>query len=78
MTRATRLWLRGSIPPLPLSPAVKVTDVKPTTLFTGDPNYDKFGQDQFRIGYQFEHRFNDALKVRQNLRYGEVNSTIAI
>ena len=50
-----------------------VTDVTPTRLFTGDPNYDKFEQEQFRIGYQFEHRFNDALKVRQNLRYGEVD-----
>ena len=55
-----------------------VTDVTPTRLFTGDPNYDKFEQEQFRIGYQFEHRFNDALKVRQNLRYGEVDLTIAI
>lgn len=59
-------------PTLPLSPLTPITDVKPTRLFTGDPNYDKFEQDQFRIGYQFEHRFNDALKVRQNLRYGEV------
>lgn len=64
---ATRFY-----PTLPLSPAITVTDVKPTTLFTGDPNFNKFEQDQFRIGYQFEHRFNEALKVRQNLRYGEV------
>lgn len=60
-------------PTLPLSPLTPITDVKPTLLFTGDPNYDKFEQDQFRIGYQFEHRFDDSLKVRQNLRYGEVD-----
>jgi iron complex outermembrane receptor protein len=65
---ATRFY-----PTLPLLPSVVVTDVTPTRLFTGDPNYDKFEQDQFRVGYQFEHRFNDALKVRQNLRYGEVD-----
>lgn len=50
-----------------------VTNVVPTKLFTGDPNYDKFEQEQFRIGYQFEHRFDDSLKVRQNVRYGEVD-----
>lgn len=45
----------------------------PTTLFTGDPNYDQFEQDQFRIGYLFEHRFDDTFTVRQNLRYGELD-----
>ena len=47
--------------------------VKATKLFTGDPNYDKFEQDQFRVGYLFEHRFDDAITVRQNLRYGETD-----
>lgn len=46
---------------------------KATTLFTGDPNYDQFEQDQFRVGYLFEHRFDDMFTVRQNLRYGEVD-----
>lgn len=60
-------------PTLPLSPAVTVTNSEPTKFFTGDPNYDKFEQNQFRIGYQFEHRFNSDLKVRQSARYGEVD-----
>jgi iron complex outermembrane receptor protein len=50
-----------------------VVGVRPTTLFIGDPAYNKFDQHQFRVGYQFEHRLNDAVTVRQNLRYGEVD-----
>jgi iron complex outermembrane recepter protein len=50
-----------------------IVGVRPTTLFLGDPSFNKFDQDQFRVGYQFEHRLNDAVTVRQNLRYGEVD-----
>jgi iron complex outermembrane receptor protein len=50
-----------------------VASVSPTTLFMGDPSFNKLSQDQFRIGYQFEHRFNEFVTVRQNLRYGEVD-----
>jgi iron complex outermembrane receptor protein len=39
----------------------------------GDPSFNKFEQDQLRAGYQFEHRFTDAVTVRQNLRYGEIS-----
>lgn len=34
-----------------------------------DPDYDYQKQEQYQIGYKFEHRFDDALTVRQNLRY---------
>lgn len=50
-----------------------VTGMSVLPLFIGDPGFNKFEQDQFRVGYQFEHRFNDAFKVRQGLRYGEVD-----
>jgi len=58
----------------PNLPLVTTPDYsKATKYFTGDPNYDQFEQDQFRIGYLFEHRFNDMFTVRQNLRYGEID-----
>jgi iron complex outermembrane receptor protein len=52
---------------------VTVTAVAPSPYFLGDPSFNKFDQDQFRFGYQFEHRFNDIVTVRQSLRYGEVD-----
>ncbi|WP_200845132.1 TonB-dependent siderophore receptor [Roseomonas sp. 18066] len=48
-------------------------DARPTRTLVGDPNFDLFSQKQFNVGYQFEHRFNSALTLRQNLRYGEVD-----
>lgn len=39
----------------------------------GDPSYDTFERDQYGIGYQFEHRFNDLVTVRSNFRYSGVD-----
>ena len=50
-----------------------IRNVYPLPLWTGDPTFNKFDQEQFRLGYQFEHRFNDTFTVRQNLRYGEID-----
>jgi iron complex outermembrane recepter protein len=44
-----------------------------TDFFYSDPNYNDFDQRQGRIGYEFEHRFNDSLQFRQNFRYSETN-----
>src|SRR5205807_10347997 len=46
----------------------------PMNAFVGDPNYNSFTRTQYWVGYQFEHRFNDAITVRQNLRYASVDS----
>ncbi|ONG50121.1 ligand-gated channel protein [Pseudoroseomonas deserti] len=46
---------------------------RPSRNLVGDPNFDLFSQKQFNIGYQFEHRFNSTLTLRQNLRYAEVD-----
>ncbi|WP_431484285.1 TonB-dependent siderophore receptor [Pseudomonas solani] len=35
----------------------------------GDPDFYKSEREQSSLGYQFEHRFNDLLTFRQNLRY---------
>ncbi|WP_132254388.1 TonB-dependent siderophore receptor [Methylobacterium segetis] len=44
-----------------------------TSRFTGDPGIDKFTRDQALIGYEFEHRFDNDIVVRQNARYGQVD-----
>jgi len=45
----------------------------PTSLFTSNPGFDTFKREQAMIGYQFEHSFNDAWTVRQNLRYNSLS-----
>jgi iron complex outermembrane recepter protein len=45
-------------------------------IYEGDPAWNDFTQDQGRIGYEFEHRFNDLLTVRQNLRYNAVDADL--
>ncbi|WP_198421158.1 TonB-dependent siderophore receptor [Mesorhizobium carmichaelinearum] len=47
-----------------------------SNVYEGDPAWNDFEQSQGRIGYEFEHRFNDVLTVRQNLRYNAVDSDI--
>jgi len=42
--------------------------------FAGEPDYDRFDRKQFALGYQFEHRFSEALKFRQNARYAGVDT----
>ena len=44
----------------------------PTTFFSSDPGLDTFQRNQAMIGYQFEHRFNDAVTIRQNVRYSDL------
>lgn len=45
-------------------------------IYEGDPAYNDFVQNQGRIGYEFEHRFNDLLTIRQNLRYSDVDADL--
>ncbi|TWI41134.1 TonB-dependent siderophore receptor [Mesorhizobium tianshanense] len=47
-----------------------------SNVYEGDPAWNDLDQTQGRIGYEFEHRFNDVLTVRQNLRYNAVDSDI--
>jgi len=46
----------------------------PRSFFIGDPSYDKYERKQGSIGYQFEHRFNDMITVRQNARYSVIDT----
>lgn len=45
-----------------------------TEFWSGDEDFDRLLQTQSVIGYEFEHRFNDTFKARQNMRYGYVDT----
>ena len=45
-------------------------------IYSGDPDWNDFTNKQGRIGYEFEHRFNDVVSVRQNLRYSGVDADL--
>lgn len=40
----------------------------PTSRFIGEPGFDRYDTDRTELGWLFEHRFNEAWTVRQNLR----------
>lgn len=50
------------------SAAGKVTD-----FFSGNPAFNDSVQNQGRIGYEFEHRFNETFTFRQNVRASTLN-----
>jgi iron complex outermembrane receptor protein len=45
----------------------------PRNVFLGDPTWGSFTRDFYAAGYEFEHRFDEAWTVRQNLRYAAAN-----
>jgi iron complex outermembrane receptor protein len=51
----------------------KITNVTALPLMLGDPSFNNFDQEQYRIGYQFEHRFSDDLIVRSKARFGHLD-----
>lgn len=58
---------------LPYSGTVKKNPLGEPSVHTnlGDPNYNYWDSYSKSVGYIFEHKFNDALEVRQSARYGE-------
>lgn len=44
------------------------------STFLGEPEWNVYDREQYAIGYQFEHQFNDHLTFRQNLRYIHVDN----
>ncbi|MCW5296593.1 TonB-dependent siderophore receptor [Herbaspirillum lusitanum] len=40
----------------------------------GEPDYNIYTREQHAVGYAFEHRFNEALTLRQNFRFTDVNA----
>lgn len=51
----------------------RITGVTALPLMLGDPSFNTFTQEQYRIGYQFEHRFSDDLIVRSRARFGHLD-----
>jgi iron complex outermembrane recepter protein len=45
----------------------------PRSRFAGEPGFDRFDREQYFLGYNFEHRFDDVWSVRQNVRYAAVD-----
>jgi iron complex outermembrane receptor protein len=43
----------------------------PRNRYIGEPGHDRVAIDRYQIGYQFEHRFSPALRLRQNLRFSD-------
>ncbi|WP_244423948.1 TonB-dependent siderophore receptor [Phyllobacterium sp. YR531] len=41
----------------------------PSSMFVGEPDFDTYNNTQASIGYEFEHRFNETWKIKQNARY---------
>ncbi len=40
-----------------------------SSLNPGEPGFDRHSREEYNIGYQFEHRFDDTWTIRSNLRY---------
>ena len=49
----------------------------PYSRYLGEPGPDGYNLEQFAVGYAFEHRFDNNLQFRQNLRYTEVSNDLA-
>jgi iron complex outermembrane receptor protein len=49
----------------------------PYGRYLGEPGPDGYHLEQFAIGYAFEHRFDNNLQFRQNVRYTEVSNGLA-
>jgi iron complex outermembrane receptor protein len=50
----------------------------PTSFYSGEPGFDKTDRTYGSVGYLFEHSFSNNLKVRQNLRYTDLNTDFAV
>ena len=50
--------------------------VRRTDVVSGDQNYNDFEQEQWRVGYEIDHRVNSVLTLRQKARYASLNSRL--
>lgn len=48
----------------------------PVSRYLGEPGFDRTTQEQWSLGYAFEHRIMPGLEVRQNLRYFDVTHDV--
>ncbi|WP_340289569.1 TonB-dependent siderophore receptor [Sulfitobacter pontiacus] len=45
-------------------------------IYVGDPDYNDFVNEQWRVGYELEHEMDNGVTLRQNLRYSEVDADL--
>ncbi|HEX2884814.1 TonB-dependent siderophore receptor [Vineibacter terrae] len=45
----------------------------PFHRYSGDPTFDRFSREQVSFGYALQHRFDETLTVRQNVRYTDLD-----
>ncbi len=66
----------GGAPALPAAGTLDTSRYAalPTRAFVGEPGFDRYQNRQRFIGYEAEHRVNDSVVLRQNLRYGKVTA----
>jgi iron complex outermembrane receptor protein len=43
----------------------------PVERNVGEPDYNLFTREQYGIGYEFSHRFNEHVSIKQNLKYSQ-------
>lgn len=80
----TRLTLQGfyqtdpeggyfnSIYPRSLAPA-PFGDYLDRDFNVGDPTFDSYEREQYALGYNFDHRFNDVVSIASKLRYSAID-----
>lgn len=59
-------------PPMPA--ANTLNGQIPRNLFIGEPNYDRYNNNSYTLGYFFEHAVSDNVKIRHKLRYFEADT----
>lgn len=47
-----------------------------SSLNPGEPGFDRHSREQYNIGYQFEHHFDDTWTIRQSLRYTHIKDDL--
>ncbi len=62
-TGANMMWMQDFSDP---------NHTRRTNIWSGDPAFNAFDQTQERVGYEVEHRLNDAVTLRQKARYAHL------
>lgn len=53
-----------------------VDNGRPTSLRISDPDYDHQRQEEYQLGYELTHRYNEALTFSQRLRYADLDMDV--
>ncbi|CEJ12022.1 Ferrichrome-iron receptor precursor [bacterium YEK0313] len=73
-TGGTAAYINAYAPYVDRNGVVTSKSIGATRVFGGDGRYNAFRQDQWRIGYELDHRFNETFTLRQRLRYSQLSN----